>query len=179
VIANELAGYIGVDKGMVLDSFRKTATERHEKTFDRPTVALRPDERMLLNAVFGEAAMGSEIIEELRSVESITGFTSGRIFQAVFALNQTGSRVSFEEVNARLEEADQHLLAEVILRDDAEHSAEEVLAALKRVRLSDHQQKTDQLRARIRELEREGKTEEAIQLMAELPRLSPAARDRT
>jgi DNA primase len=178
VIANELAGYLGVDKGMVLDSFRKRAAERHEKTIDRPTVALRPDERMLLNAMFGEAAVGSEIIEELRSVQSIAGFSSRRIFQAVFALNQAGSRVSFEEVNARLEEADQHLLAEAVLREDAEHSAEDVLAALKRVRLSDHQQRTDQLRARIRELEREGKTEEAIQLMAELPRLSPAVRDR-
>ncbi len=178
VIANELASYMGVDKGMVLDSFRKTATERHEKSLDRPTVALRPDERMLLNAMFGEAAVQSEIIEELRSVQSIAGFTSRRIFQAVFSLSQAGGRVSFEEVNARLEEPDQHLLAEAVLRHDAEHSPEEVLAALKRVQLSDQQQRTDQLRARIRELERDGKREEAIQLMSELPRLSPAARER-
>ena len=86
--------------------------------------------------------------------------------------------MSFEEVNARLEEADQHLLAEVVLREDAEHSPEEVLAALQRAQLSDQHQRTDQLRARIRELEREGKREEAIQLMAELPRLTAAARNR-
>jgi DNA primase len=178
VIANELASYMGVDKGMVLDSFRKTATERHEKSLDRPAVTLRPDERMLLNAMFGETAVQSEIIEELRSVQSIAGFTSRRIFQAVFSLSQAGGRVSFEEVNARLEEPDQHLLAEAVLRHDAEHSPEEVLAALKRVQLSDQQQRTDQLRARIRELERDGKREEAIQLMSELPRLSPAARER-
>ena len=70
------------------------------------------------------------------------------------------------------------LLAEVVLREDTEHSREEVLAALQRVQLSDQHQRTDRLRARIRELEREGKREEAIQLMAELPRLTAAARNR-
>jgi hypothetical protein len=177
VIANELAGYIGVDKGMVLDSFRKTATERHEKTIDRPTVALRPDERMLLNAMFGEAADQMEIIRELRSLESIANFTARRILETVFALNEAGSRVSFEEVNARLEEADQRLLAEAVLREDTEHSAEEVLAALRRVRLSDHQQETEQLKTRIKELERQGRIEEAMQLMAEQPRPSLIADD--
>lgn len=177
VIANELAGYIGVDKGMVLDSFRKRAAERHEKALDRPTAAMRPDERMLLSAMFGEAADQMEIIRELRSLESIANFTARRILETVFALNEAGGRVSFEAVNARLEEADQRLLAEAVLREDMEYSAEEVLAALKRVRLSEHQQKTEQLKTRIRELERQGRIGEAMQLMAEQPRPSLIADD--
>ena len=178
VIANEVAGYLGVDKGMVLDSFRRTASERQEKTLDRPAIVLRPDERMLLSAVFGDDETRDEVMRELRSLESISGFASRRIFQAVLALANAGSEVSFDAVNARLEEADQHLLAVAVLRDDAEHSPEEIHAALQRVRLSDRQQRTDQLRARIKELEREGKREQALQLMAELPRLSPATGDR-
>jgi len=178
VIANEVAGYLGVDKGMVLDSFRRTASERQEKTLDRPAIVLRPDERMLLSAVFGDDETRDEVMRELRSLESISGFASRRIFQAVLALADAGSEVSFDAVNARLEEADQHLLAVAVLRDDAEHSPEEIHAALQRVRLSDRQQRTDQLRARIKELEREGKREQALQLMAELPRLSPATGDR-
>jgi len=58
-----------------------------------------------------------------------------------------------------------------------EYSAEEVLAALKRVRLSEHQQKTEQLKMRIRELERQGRIGEAMQLMAEQPRPSLIADD--
>jgi len=139
---------------------------------------LRPDERMLLSAVFGDDETRDEVMRELRSLESISGFASRRIFQAVLALANAGSEVSFDAVNARLEEADQHLLAVAVLRDDAEHSPEEIHAALQRVRLSDRQQRTDQLRARIKELEREGKREQALQLMAELPRLSPATGDR-
>jgi len=177
VIANELAGYIGVDKGMVFDSFRKAATERQEKPLDRPSVALRPDERMLLNALFGASDLRDEAIRELRSVESVSGFASRRIFQAVFALADAGGAVTFEAVNARLDEADQQLLAEAVLREDAEHSAEEVHAALRRARLSDREQRTDRLRARIKELEREGKIEQAMQLMAELPGLTQAVRE--
>ena len=178
VIANEVAGYLGVDKGMVLDSFRKTATQKQETTLERPAIALRPDERMLLIAVFGDDEIRDEVIQELRTVQSISGFASRHIFQAVFALVDAGQRLSFDAVNARLDEAGQYLLAEAVLRGDTEHSMEEVHAALKRVRLSDHQQETDQLRARIKELEREGKQDEALQLMAQLPRLSQTARSR-
>jgi hypothetical protein len=172
VIANEVAGYLGVDKGMVLDRFRKDAVDRQEKTPDRPVIVLRPDERMLLIAVFSDDEIRDDVIRELRSVQSIAGFASRHIFQAVLALVDAGQRVSFDAVNARLEEADQHLLAEAVLRGDTEHSTEEVHAALKRVRLSDHQQETDQLKARIKELERQGRISEAMQLMAEQPRPS-------
>ena len=132
---------------------------------------------MLLIAVFGEDEMRDEVMRELISVQIVSSFASRRIFQAVFALADAGNQVTFNEVNARLEETDQHLLAEAVLREDSEHSAEKVLAALKRVRLSDHQQKTEQLKARIKELEREGRIAEAMQLMAEQPRPSLIADD--
>jgi hypothetical protein len=132
---------------------------------------------MLLSAVFEDDEMRDEVMRELRSAQCISSFASRRIFQAVFALADAGNPVTFDAVNARLEEADQHLLAEAVLREDPEHSAEKVLAALKRVRLSDHQQKTDQLKARIKELEREGRIAEAMQLMAEQPRPSLTADD--
>ena len=35
-IANDVAGYIGVERGMVLDSFRKAAADRQEKAIERP-----------------------------------------------------------------------------------------------------------------------------------------------
>src|SRR3954464_7521278 len=37
VIAGDLASYIGVDRGMVLDSFKKAVAERQESRFQRPT----------------------------------------------------------------------------------------------------------------------------------------------
>ena len=177
-VANDLAGYIGVDRGVVLDSFRKAVAERQEKALERPKVELRPDERVLLNALVGEPEMRSVVMEELKSMEAIDRLPSRRIFQAAFALEATGGPLSFQEVNSRLEEADQNLLAEAVLSDDVESSREEVMAAVQSMRRSGEQRRVVDLRARIKELERAGNREEALRLMAELPKLDPAMRGR-
>jgi len=177
-IANDVAGYIGVERGMVLDSFRKAVAERRqEKSFDRPKVEMRADERMLLNALFLSPELCGEILPELKSIEAITRFSSRRIFQTVFAIDASGGRVTFEEVNARLEEADQNLLAEAVLREDAEPSREEVLAAVGSMRRTEDQQNRVQLKLKIREAERAGNWEQALRFTEELQRVERAARE--
>jgi len=42
-IANDVAGYIGVERSLVLDSFRKSVADRQEKAFERPKIELRAD----------------------------------------------------------------------------------------------------------------------------------------
>ena len=175
-IANDVAGYIGVERGMVLDSFRKAVAERREKTLEGPKVMLRHDERVLLNALLAQPEVWSEVIEELKSIETIDSFSSRRIFQAIFALHAADSRLSFEEVHARLEESDQSLLAQAVLNEDAQASREEVLAAVESVRRTGEQQRRSQLKARIYESERAGKWEEALRLTGELQGLERAAR---
>jgi DNA primase len=177
-IANDVAGYLGVERGMVLDSFRKAVGERRESALEAPKVALRHDERMLLNALLAQPGTWSEVIPELKSVEAIDTFSSRRIFQAIFALHEAGGRLSFEEVHARLEESDQNLLAQAVLNDDAQASQEEVLAALEKMRRSGAEQRRSQLKARIYESERAGNWEEALRLTGELQRLDRAARGR-
>ncbi len=172
-IANDLAGYIGVDKGLVLDSFRKSVAERKEQPLERPRIALRPDERVLLNAVLNGSA---EIVSELREIQTVEQLASRRIFQSVFALDAAGERLSFEALNARLEDADRNLLADAVLREDVETVAEEVSAAINSLRRSESNQQRAQLKARIKESERAGRWEEALQLMAELQRLERTAR---
>jgi DNA primase len=177
-VAGDLASYIGVPQGMVLDSFRRSAASREEKTVQRPKTALRADERMLLNALMADAEIRAVILRELRPLETVSRFHTRRIFQAIFALEDAGERVAFDNLHARLEEADQNLLAEVVLSVEEEVSQEAVEAALESVRLSDGQQRREQLKARIKESERAGKWEEALRLMAELQNLAPAARGR-
>jgi DNA primase len=175
-VANDLAGYIGVDRGIVLDSFRKAVAERQEKSFERPKIDLRPDERMLLNGLLADAKMRGEIIHELESLETIAKSPSHRIFQAIFALDRSGGKVSFEEVNARLDDSDRNLLAEGVLRDDAPASREEVLAAVASMRRAEDQHRRVQLKAKIKEAERAGNREEALRLTGELQSLERAAR---
>lgn len=177
-VANDLAGYIGVERGIVLDSFRKAVADRVEKPFERPKIEVRADERVLLNALLSEPEISGEIIRELRSIEALDKFSSRHIFQAVFALDAAGGSLTFEEVNARLEDADRHLLAEVVLREDVQVTREEVLAAVESMRRSDGQNQRVLLKARIKESERGGRWEEALGLMQELQELERTTKER-
>jgi len=94
----------------------------------------------------------------------------------VFALDEAGGQFSFDEVNARLEEADQNLLAEAVLSNNAVASREEVLAALESMRRSEEQDRRGQLKVRIKQLERAGNWAEALQVTEELQVLERVAR---
>ncbi|MDE3167992.1 MAG: hypothetical protein KGN36_19480, partial [Acidobacteriota bacterium] len=170
-IANDVAGYIGVSPGMVLDRFRKAAGERNEKTIPRPANPLRHDERMLLGALLTVAELRGELIAAMRQLETIETLPSRRIFQAIFALDDAGARVGFDEVNGRLEEPDQNLLAQAVLNEDGELSREEVAAALASLLRTEEHNRRLQLKARIAESERTGKLDEALRLTMDLQRL--------
>jgi DNA primase len=176
-IANEIAGYVGIEKGMVLDHFRKAAGQRQEQTIAAPKNPLRLDERMLLNALLTEPEWRPEIVTQLKQMESLNGLESRRILQAVFALEDAGSPVGFHEVNGRLEEADQTLLAQALLNDDSAITRDEVSAALDSMRRSEQHYRHVQLKARIGELERSGKMEDALRLTMELQGLERLARE--
>jgi DNA primase len=167
-IANDLAGYIGVDRGMVLDSFRKAVAERNERRLERPRVELRADERLLLRAILVTPEIRDEVLAQLKGLDAVARFSSKQIFQAMFALDAAGGAVTFDEVSARLEDADRELLAEAVLREDLQSSREEVLAAVESIRRSEGQHRRNELKTKIREAERAGSWEEALRLTAEL-----------
>jgi DNA primase len=176
VVAGDVASYLGVDRGMVLDSFKKAVAERQEKQFVIPRVALRHDERILVNAMLAQPAAAPEIAGELRPLQAITTLPTRRIFQTIFVLCDGGGRLDFEAVNARLNEEDQTLLAQAVLADDGEISEEEVAGALASIRRSDSELQRSELKKRIKESERSGNWNEALRLTEELQRLERSRR---
>jgi DNA primase len=177
-IAGELAAYIGVPQGMVLDSFRKAAANRQEKPMERPKIALRHDERLLLNAILSDEETGGEIVNRLQQSDALDGFASRRVFQAAHALVESGGRLNFENLHARLEEGDRTLLAEAVLEGEPENAPGAVEAALASVRRSQERGQRNRIKTRIREAERAGQWEEALRLTAELETSERAARER-
>jgi len=177
-IANDVAGYIGVDRGMVLDHFRKAVSDRSEKAIVRPKSLLRHDERMLLNALLSDAELRGEVIGTLRSLRTIETLPSRRIFQAIFTIEDAGGRVGFDEINGRLEEADQDLLAQAVLNEDGEVAREEVIASVISMQRSEQQNLRGDLKSRIGEAERAGHFDEAVRLTMELQGLERAERGR-
>ena len=177
--AEDLAGYIGVERGAVLDQFRKAVATRREAVFERPKVAVRADERLLLQAIFSLPESSAELVRELKPLAGIARFSSRKIFQAIFAMADAGAELRFEEVHARLEEADQNLLAEAVLAENVQASREEALAAIASIRRSEELSQRSELKARIKELERAGNWPEALRLTGELQGIERAARSRS
>jgi DNA primase len=174
-VANELAGYVGIEPGAVLDHFKRAANQRQEKSIAAPKTVLRPDERMLLIGLLTEPEWRDSIVDRLKSMECFDALESRRIFQAAFAIAGDGGHLGYEEIHSRLEAPDQELLAHALLRDDLEITQEEVSAALESMRRTEEQYRGTLLKARVKALEREGRFEEALSLMAQLPRLDRTA----
>ena len=85
-IAADVAGYLAVEPGLVLDHFRRSATERREKPLVIADEPVRAVEKILLNAVLLSEEIREEILPRLAAMPEIAQFTTRRIFQALFAL---------------------------------------------------------------------------------------------
>jgi len=158
-VANDVAAYIGVDRGMVLDSFRKAVSEGKENAITRPKDVLRADERGILNVIFVGEDGFERLVSELRGIDVIPRLATGRIYQAILAIQASGARISFDSVNARLEEADQGLLAQVVFTAEADgHEVDldygyQCLASLRRF---EEQLRSHELESRVKQAERSG-----------------------
>jgi len=173
-IAENLAGYIGVERGVVLESFRKRAADRQEKTIERPKEMIRADEKGLLHVLLSDAGGREQLLGELENVEILERIVTHRIFQTMRALHASGAAVTFDAVNARLEENDRVLLAEVLLSEEAESHEldfDHGRRCLDSMRQSGDQLRRSELKAQVKQAERAGNMMEALRLAQELERL--------
>ena len=92
-VANDVAGYLGVDAGLVLENFRKV---RHGPARSKKVAPvrepLRADEKILLNLLVSDAEARRELIAGLEQLPAVERFATRRIFQALFALHAGGGR---------------------------------------------------------------------------------------
>jgi DNA primase len=166
-VANDVAGYIGVDRGMVLDSFRKAVSERRESKIEIHKAPLRADEKGLLNVILSDLEGREDLIAGLDEVGILDRIATRRIYEAVLACHSAGSAVTFDAVSARLEPEAQSLLAEIALSegDQPEQNTieygKQCLASLLR---SGKKAKASELEAQLRQAERAGNLNEGLRL---------------
>jgi DNA primase len=173
-VVNDVAGYLGVDAGPVLESFRKAAAERREKTVRPAAEPVRPVERILLNLFLVNADARSRLLPRLKRMPALSRFSTRRIFEAVFSLDEAGNPVQFSELDARLEEGDRTLLAAAVLGGDTDGDAlslEQGEECLRTLENSQQASERADLKAKVREAERGGDLAEALRLSAELSRM--------
>jgi DNA primase len=178
-VADDLAVYLGVDRGLVLDQLKRAATDRRAPE-SRPSrsAAVPAIERILLNAFLGSDRARREILP-LLTAPMMEGFSTKEIFDALRHTTELDGPAAFSALDSRLAEAPQKLLHEVVAADeasDAETHWEQAKACLKRLQDSLRKRQIDELRTRVKAAEREGRVTEALQWMAELQRLEVAQR---
>lgn len=174
-VANDLAEYMGIGQGMVLDEFRKAAAERREqKNRAREDNVLDPNEVLLLHALMSSAEAREELAPALRTMEGVRRFRSARVFETILRLAESGAEVTLSAVEARLDESGRALLLGVLFDDELLRegvSMEQASACLRRMSAGEHRLGRDHLRHLIRDAERAGQMEEALRLMSELQEL--------
>ena len=170
-IAENVAGYIGVERGVVLETFRKAVADRQQKTIEPPHPTLRADEKGLLQVLLSGEHGSEELIAGLETVHVLERVATRRIYQAIRALHAGGEEVTFDAVNARLEPGDQVLLAAALLSEEAEYHQRDAAYGrhcFESLRRSDEQLRREELKARVKQAERSGNLEEALRLAEEL-----------
>jgi DNA primase len=178
-IANDLAGYLGVDAGLVLDQFKKAATDRRGpkgvpgKTAPKEAVSVPAIENILLQTTIASAEVRAEILP-LLTPGLIGDFATREIFETMQAMEEAGSEVTFSGLDGRLSPGQQTLLHSVLAADDIDNegvSLEAARACLRKLESGAMKRRVDELRARVRSAEREGRMAEALELMGDLARL--------
>jgi DNA primase len=191
-VASDLAGYLGVEPGLVLDQFKRAATDRHApgqvavrqgsgqggnaasgpSSNGAPRVQLPAVERILLNALLSSESTREQILPQLPA-ELTAGFVSLEVINALRQMAEAGS-VNFAALDARLSEPGRALLHDIVAADEISDEAEclaQAEACLQGLRTSFQRRRMEEVRVRIRTAEREGNLKEALHWMTELQRV--------
>lgn len=174
-IANDLAGYLGVETGLVLDHFKKAAAERRAPAplAVEEGPAIPAIERMLVQALISSELARAEALPRL--TESVTAaFATREIFSALRNAENSGSGLTFPALEGRLAGPARDLLHQIVAADeniDDAQAVEQARACLRRIESDFRKRRIDDLRAQGKAAEREGRVEEALGIIAEIERL--------
>jgi len=179
-VANDLAEYLGVDAGLVLDQFKKAAADRRAPApVSAPRSSAPALERMLLLALLAGQETRDEILPRLDQ-SFIDGFVTREIFEALNHLLASGDPVTFSALEERLTGPSQGLLHEIVSADeilDKNLSREQARNCMRRLESERHKRHVAALKAKVVAAQRDGQTEEARALAIELAHAEHARGD--
>ena len=180
-IADEIADLMGVSpEERVRSGFRKAARDRKVEAVKRFESKLPPRERELLQALISNPESRQAVLPRLIATRAFQALSARAIFETLVGMQEAGDEITFNSLEARLENPQKTLLHELISADEMEDgraedsaasSLEQALRCLESLEMEDRIQARNELKGRIRAAERSGQFEEALQLMKELEQL--------
>lgn len=173
-VANDVAEYLKMEPGIVLDEFRKAAAEKRGRVTRREESTPEANEVLLLHALLDNTEARAEIAPVLEGLTVVRRFRAARIFEAILALIREGETPSYSTVEGRLAEPDKALLVSLVFADDTlshNFSTEQAVACVRQLAVSEREVRQSDLRERIKEAERSGNMQDALRWMEELSHL--------
>jgi DNA primase len=169
-VANDVASYLGVESGMVLEHFRKMAADRVERAPAPRTDPARATDRILLPLLVDDSDARARLIGELRELPALLEGPTAPIYAALIAAFDAGEPIGFHTLHERLAPALQERLSAIVLEEGAAHSPtlEDGLACVAALRREGRETMRRELKARIKSAEREGRLHEALELANQL-----------
>jgi len=169
-VANDLAGYLGVEASVVLDHLRRKAADHTERApLSATKLTAHSTDQILLPLLLSNDDARPQLIAALRELGAPRLGATGPLYEALITMHEAGEPVSFVTVHERLPGPLQKLLEDIVLRDDISvASLEDGLACIAAWKREIHGETQRDLKAQIKQAEREGRFEDALRLMAQL-----------
>ena len=172
-VAGEIASYLGVETGLVLEQFRRAAAQRRTPV----SAAVEPVagvEKVLLKALLADGEARRQVLPKLMGMKALEGLRTRRILEAMAQLEQSGLPWRYGSLEARLEEPERNLLASMAFADQMEQepdTLQQAQACVQSLERRDREARLAELRARVKAAEREGRIQEALEWAEELSRV--------
>lgn len=173
-VANDVAEYLRMEPGIVLDEFRKAAAERRQQVQPRQQPSFDPNEVLLLHALLHDEEARAEITPLLGELSVLESSASHEIFEAIRRIAAAGEPLTYHSLEARLHDDARQRLASLVFADDTlaeSYSTELAVSCVRKLAAAEQEARRARLRRQIQEAERAGDVQEALRLLEELGRL--------
>jgi DNA primase len=170
VVATDLAGYLGIESGLVLDHFRKMAADRVQRPpLPKTEPTAHSTDCILLPLLLTNDEARSQLIGALRDMTAQRQGNTGPIYETIMAMHEAGEPISFNTVHDRVPAAQQGLLQAIVLEAASSGlTLEDGLACIAAWRREIDAETQRDLKAQVKQAEREGRMEDALRLMQKL-----------
>jgi DNA primase len=167
-VANDIAAYLHIDTGLVLENFRKMAADKNGPAGPTAPERLAANDRMLIGLLIADEEARAEFIPELKKMAVIGDSPARKIYAAIFAMHDAHAPMHFGDLHARLDEGAQKMLAATLIgieSGDGEVTVDHGRSCLEALRMLNNRMEPAGIKIKIREAERAGNIVEALRLM--------------
>lgn len=180
-ITNQIADYFQLDRAVVSEQLRQApSSHSNVKRPGKATAAVPPNELLLLSSLLTSADAREAILHFLATSTVVKILELRPIFEAALVMARDGLSFSVTTLSERLEPRMQRILTEISFTENTmeeDEAAQQALHCLRALEQKANRAQSGDLKARIRELEQQGRIAEAMHLMSELERAQTAYSD--